>query len=569
MSETPRSVPSPLWPVAARVVLPGSKSETHRACVLAALAPGPVRIVGGSDCDDVRRTLAGLRAMGLDPGRAPSSTAGTARIDCGESGTTLRFLLSVAALRHGRWTLDGGARLRERPIGGLVRAWRELGATIEDTGGGAPLVVEGGSVRGGPARLAARESSQYLSSMMLVAHRLERGLRIELEGDVASRAYTRLTARMLERFGLPVEWEGDRVVLPAASGARVAEARVHQDWSAAGTWYAFQRLTGARLELPGLEPGTGQADEALPTALCALAAPDAGRLDCRHVPDQFPNLAVVAAATRTGPVRLVGGANLRTKESDRIAMMARELERVGARVQRHVDGLTIEGGRELSPATIDPARDHRIAMAFAVLGARVPGMRIADPGCVAKSYPGFFEELDRVCARPAPVAIVGQRAAGKTTLGRELARRTGLAHRDLDASFEQRHGSIAAFVAADGWQRFREREEALLPDLIEPGAIVSLGGGALESDASRALLAERAIVLWLDTPTDLVRERLAARPEARPTVSGGDVSEELDELERRRRPQYEAAADLRVDGGLPLDDQVELALTALAELGRP
>ena len=230
------------------------------------------------------------------------------------------------------------------------------------------------------------------------------------------------------------------------------------------------------------------------------------------------------------------------------------------------DGLVVRGGRPLRAATIDPANDHRVAMAFALAGLLSPGIAIADPECVGKSYPDFWRDLDTVVRSRRCVAVVGMRGAGKTTFARALAAHTGSDWIDTDLQFEARHAPIAAFVAMHGWPAFREREEEIVEQVLAPGRIVSTGGGAIEVEATRQLLRERALVVWLDGDAALLRARLTALPGTRPSLTGEAPLAEIDAVLARRNPLHAELATVRLDAAMPTSQQVE---TALRELGRP
>ena len=309
---------------------------------------------------------------------------------------------------------------------------------------------------------------------------------------------------------------------------------------------------------------SGQADEGLAALLAQLPPHGDTTIDVATMPDQFLNLAVLAAL-RPGTTTFVGGANLRVKECDRLAVAARELAKLGADVVERPDGLVVRGGRALHGGVVDPANDHRVAMAFALLGLLSPGIAIADPDCVAKSYPTFWRDLAHVLAQRPPLVLVGMRGVGKTTLGRALAARTGAVFVDVDERFVSRHGPIAAFVAQHGWPAFRAREAELVAAALQPNTIVATGGGAVTEESTRSLLRERARVLWLEAPLDVLRARLANDAAQRPSLTGAPVLDELAAVLAARTPMYAEVAHVRVDATLPLE---RLCVAALAPAGR-
>jgi 3-phosphoshikimate 1-carboxyvinyltransferase len=404
---------------------PSSKSLTHRACAIAVLSREPIVIERPLDAEDTRLFVAALERLGFAVGRMPErielappkAFPGEAVLHCGNAGTFFRFLIALAATIPSRIRIDGAPRLRERPAGPLVAALRALGVAIDEEGaaGCAPLVVHGGALDGGAVRLDAGESSQYLSALLLAGTRARSPLAIEVP-RLASSPYVDLTIAMLERFGGRVDRPapGRWVVHPArlAGGAVEIEA----DLSAAAYPAAAAALTGGTVEILGVSPESKQGDRRFLDLLrtmgagvtwgaaavvvrgATLAGIDA---DLSEMPDQVPTLAALAPFAR-GTTRISNVAHLRIKESDRLAAMTAELRRAGAAVEELADGLVIpgvwaEGGPPFelpsAPVTIDPHDDHRIAMAMALVGLRRPGLAIADPGCVGKSYPGFWRDL--------------------------------------------------------------------------------------------------------------------------------------------------------------------------------
>ncbi|MEZ6038606.1 MAG: 3-phosphoshikimate 1-carboxyvinyltransferase [Planctomycetota bacterium] len=566
---TPRAVEPLAFPSDATLSMPGSKSDANRLLVAAALSGREVTVTGASPSDDVRHLVAGLTTMGyaarwldeatgevaVGPRRSDAPTTGT--LFCGNAGTALRFLLSAAAITPGEWTLDGDEHMRRRPIQPLVDAWRALGIDAEASNGCPPVRVRGGAPHGDAVQVDARVSSQFVSSLLLVAARLPRGLRIDFGGELASRGYASWTAALLRRFGIEAAVAADHASVRPGYGDVPARIAVGGDWSSMGVWTCLDLLTGSRVHDPALHRDSGQPDEALGALLEQLQSADERTLDVEPLPDQFLNLAVTAALV-PGTTHLIGAANTRRKECDRVAVVARELRRCGVDLDEHQDGLTVRGGCAWRPTVIDPEGDHRVAMAFALAGLCAPGIAIGDPECVRKSYPSFWDDLERVRAQHRPVVLIGMRAAGKTTLGRAIAQRLGSTFYDTDERFVSRHGEIGAFVAANGWPAFRAEEQQLVASALQPGTIVATGGGAIEASDTQAMLRERAFVVFVDAPLELLRARLAGSD--RPSLTGAAVTDELDAVLARRLPIYRALADRTVDAARPLDEQLSLAL---------
>lgn len=423
-------------PARGRMTPPPSKSVTHRYLNLVLLSGAPALVSRPLLAEDTRLFLGALEALGWSVEergcavdlRPPAAAPARAELACGNAGTLFRFLTASAATVPGRWRIDGTPRLRERPVAPLVAALRELGARIESVGkeGHAPLTVEGGTLRGGRAHLDAGESSQYLSALLMAALVAPSATELRV-GALASEPYVELTRAAIRRFR-PAEAGGDPVS-EEDGGYRVLPARpvappdlvVEGDWSAACYPAAAAALTGGRVLLEGLDPLSPQGDRGFFDLLARMGAQvswtrdgaavegaplAAVDVDLSSMPDQVPTLAALAPFAH-GETRIYNVANLRIKESDRLRAMAEGLSRCGVPVEERDDGLVIpgcwaEGGGAVpaaaEPVVVDPVGDHRIAMSFAVLGLRRGGVSVADPGVVAKSYPGFWDDLEALVA---------------------------------------------------------------------------------------------------------------------------------------------------------------------------
>lgn len=566
-----------LAPAEACFDLPASKSAANRLLIAAALSGGRIEFGALELNEDIAAVLGGLRILGFSiehgsaglvvgPGPRRPQAGGT--IDCGAAGTALRFLAAVAALLPGEWHLTGTPRLLERPLEPLLAALRALGAEARLDQG---LWIRGGKPGAAVPKtlqLDAGISSQFLSGLLLIGAELSsQGLTIELSGSLASGDYARLTAKLLGTFGVEVRERGNIWSVRRTAPAPVAlRLQLPADWGAMGVWSCLAFATQSRLTATGLDPLDGQPDARLLELLPRFHAEGALELDLGVCPDQFMNVAVLAAQRR-GPTRLKGAANLRHKESDRLEQMLAALKAWGVEARLESDGLWIAGQPAVwRAAELDCAADHRLAMAFSLHGLMLGGVRLLGAECVAKSYPRFFEHLAGLRRSTTPVAIIGQRGAGKSTLGRALAQATGARFLDTDALFAAEHGPIHAFVDVQGWSSFRAEEERLLSEALLPGRLLALGGGAMESEKNRAVLAAKALVIWVDTPFEVLHARLSLPGETRPPVLGGTLEEELRALEARRRPLFEAAARVRVDGQASLETQIAQARQGLLAL---
>jgi 3-phosphoshikimate 1-carboxyvinyltransferase len=409
-------------PINAVVSVPGSKSLTNRALVVSSLAVGTSRLNNVLHSDDTRYMIAHLRMLGVAlraaddqveiEGTGGEFSAVQASLYCGNAGTTVRFLTALCALVPGTQLVTGDQRMQARPIGDLAHALRGLGADVEDTHGCPPVTVRSGILHGGGVEVQARLSSQYLSALLMIAPYAQQPVSLEAAGDIVSESYIELTLDVMASFGVTVERPtAGRFVIPQ----RRYEGRpfaIEGDATSAGYWWALAALTNSRIAVENVQPSTHQGDiELLPIlermgclitqqrGVCVHAPhllKSPGVVDMNRLPDGVMTLAMLAALAQ-GETRIVNVANLRVKESDRLAALVTELRRIGIEAEELPDGLRIQGGKPHG-ADIETYADHRMAMSFAVLGARVPGIRIGTPECVSKSYPTFFAQLQALSA---------------------------------------------------------------------------------------------------------------------------------------------------------------------------
>ncbi len=425
MLDAVRVLPDAPLGLAGCIAVPSSKSLTQRALVAAARAGSGARVEAPLDAEDTRLLFAALRTAGfvLDwtgntiaaDGHDPVSEAS---LELGDNGTGVRLLLGQLAGLFGRYRVDGSPRLRERPVAPLIAALRRLGARIRPEAGDRdrlPLLVQGWRLDGGRVGLDASASSQFVSALLMLGPLLSAGLEIALPTPPPSRPYVDLTLKVMRAFGVEAETAATGLVWSVAPQPyRPVVYRVEGDWSAAAFPLVAAAVAGGEVEVLGPSPQSAQGDARVLDLLVAagcrasfsaggvcLGGPATRRLDAdlRDTPDLFPVLAVALA--RLGG-RLGGLRGLVYKESDRLAEMVRLLGELGASFEREGDSMTAPGGAHLvAPArALDPAGDHRVAMALAVAGLVAPGLRLADWSCVGKSWPRFWEAWEGLVGKP-------------------------------------------------------------------------------------------------------------------------------------------------------------------------
>jgi 3-phosphoshikimate 1-carboxyvinyltransferase len=412
-------------PLGATVRVPGSKSITNRALLLAAMAQGSSIIESVLISDDTRRMAAGLSTLGFAvevdeaarritvEGRGGEIPAPAANLDAGGAGTALRFLAGFVTLGRGRYRLDGSSRMRQRPIGALIDAMRGLGLEVaSELGNGCPPIVidtTAHAFTGGAASIDASLSSQFVSALLMPAPLWREGLMLTTIGD-AARPFIAMTVSLMERWGASVSVAGDLIMVPGGQHYRAMNFTVEPDATAASYFAAAAALIGGIVTIPGITRTSVQGDAGFLEILEQMGArvtwhanaveiSGTGKLlgvdvAMNAMPDVVPTLVAIAPFADS-PTRIRKVGFIRYHESDRIGALATELRRLGAAVREFDDGLEITPS-VLHGATIETYDDHRIAMAFAVVGLKTAGISIRNPGCVAKTYPEFFDVLERL-----------------------------------------------------------------------------------------------------------------------------------------------------------------------------
>lgn len=414
------------------VSVPGSKSITNRALILAALASrdGDCQLKGALQSDDTEAMVACLRRLGfqIEPNwTAPEPTIHIQRnrgelipvreadLFVGDSGTTMRFLTAIVAAGRGRFRLDGSPRMRERPIGDLLTALQQLSvnAKCEHGDGYPPVMIETNGLDGGHVEVRGDVSSQFLSGLLMAAPFASRTVTIQVEGPLVSQPYVDMTIGQMSRWGLHVESTArNSYRIQSQSPRQQPTETIEADASAASYFFAAATIAGGSVTVCGYNPPniTQQGDMEFLSVMermgCKVERGQAWNvahgssrirgidIDMNAMSDCVPTLAAVACFAE-GPTTIRNVAHIRHKESDRIAALATELRKLGAEVDELPDGLRITP-RPLHGAEIETYNDHRIAMSMALIGLKVPGVVIKNPGCVAKTYPGFWEDLEKL-----------------------------------------------------------------------------------------------------------------------------------------------------------------------------
>jgi 3-phosphoshikimate 1-carboxyvinyltransferase len=404
------------------ITIHGSKSYTHRALIVSALAEGESVLVNVLRSDDTERTLQGLEKFripiyqesdGLHVlGKGGKIEGEDEVIFVGNSGTTMRFLTALSALKHGRTMLDGNDRMRERPIEDLLNGLSELGvrAYSIEKNGCPPVMVESQGLKGGKAQIKGEESSQFFSALLMIAPYAREDVHLEITGHMASKPYVDITLDVMSTFGVEVKSDGDHSFFIRAGQRYLPQTyHIEGDASNASYFFAAAAITKGRMRVENLRPNSIQGDAGFLAILEKMGcdvlrgedwAEVLGRelhgieVDMNAMPDLVPSLAITAAFAR-GETVIHNIGHLRLKESDRIKALALELSKMGIRIKEGKDWLEVTGGKAHG-AEIETHDDHRLAMSFAIAGLAIPGIKIKGEECVNKSFPQFWETLQRL-----------------------------------------------------------------------------------------------------------------------------------------------------------------------------
>ena len=408
--------------VPATVRVPGSKSLTQRALVAAALAQNNSFISNALIAQDTLYLIEGLRALGAQVVSAEgvffiSGTAGKIinsgkELFLGNNGTALRFLTALVCLGQGPYVLTGEKRLLERPVGALVEALQNMGADISTRNNCPPVKINANGLTGGKITLRDIESSQYVSALLLCAPYMPKGMNLILKGVVVSTPYIDLTIAVMNDFGAKIIQTGKYEYQVAAGKIyKACEYSVEGDASSASYFFLAAALLKKTIRVAGINRQSKQGDIRLLDVLeelgCKVRSEESWvevtgnnlaegdfTFDLNDMPDMVPTLAMLAAF-RKGQTVISNVAHLRIKESNRLAALVAELKRAGIEAQEMPEGIVIQGGK-MRPAKIETYNDHRMAMSFAIAGLVVRGIEIGDKKCVDKSFPKFWEELEKI-----------------------------------------------------------------------------------------------------------------------------------------------------------------------------
>lgn len=547
---------------------PPSKSYTHRALILAALAKGKSKIISPLTSEDTKATLDCLKRLGIKvkkrklfweiEGGNFSSPRKT--LFCRESGTTLRLMTGICSLVKGKSILTGESFLLKRPIKPLINSLRQLGVKCSSKGEFPPVTVENNLI-GGKTKLPGDISSQFVSALLLIAPLAKKEVEIELTTPLESKPYALMTIEAQKKFGVKINYSRNlRKFSAKKQNYRVGKYLVEGDWSSTAPFLAAGAIAG-RVEVENLNLKSLQADRKIIDVLKRMGAKikikknsvitekselRPIKVNVKDCPDLFPIICAISAVAK-GKSEIFGIQRLRIKESDRIGQMRRGLAKMGIKTYLKENKFLIEGD-EPRGGIID-SKDHRIIMAFSILGLVAKGKTIIkNAECVSKSFPEFFDVLKNL--RPKRnIVLIGYRGTGKTAVGEILAKKLKMPLISIDEMIVKRMGlSIPEIVKRYSWERFRKEESKIAKEV---GAlsdhIIDTGGGVILKEENVKNLKENGAVFWLKAGVKNIINRIKDDTQ-RPSLTGKkSFIEEVKEILREREPKYIAAADYIID----------------------
>lgn len=537
--------------------VPGSKSITNRALLIAALAKGKTTLKNFLESADTRHMRQALKKLGVKIAQRGNTLLvqggllyrSASKIFCGNSGTAMRFLTAVLAAQPFETILDGDQRMRERPIGDLLDSLRQLGAHAYSLKrNGYPPIFVKGPLKGGKCLIKGNISSQFLSGLLIAAPLAQNEVTILGEGDLVSKPYVDMTCDLIKRFGVLVERNGyKKFFIKEGQNYKARIFEIEGDASSASYFWGISALTGEPIHVTNIPKKSPQPDMELKEMLTCDMASFLDPINYQNFPDSAMTYAVLSAFQKEKS-ELRGLSNLRIKECDRLHALAVELRRIGCHVKELPDGLKISGNPEkLHGARIKTYNDHRMAMCFGMASFVLPGIKIENPGCVKKTYPNFWKDLRKLKKKflEKNIILTGMRGTGKTELGKALAQSLQRKFIDIDELIEcTAKKTISEIVQTKGWKYFRNLERKIVKKLrFVKHAVIATGGGTLINQQNAKILQENGKIIFLDAKIGILKKRLQ-HYKNRPSLTGeNNFLNELSQVYKKRKKQYLDIAD--------------------------
>ncbi|MFH0819382.1 MAG: shikimate kinase [Patescibacteria group bacterium] len=517
-----------LKPVKTQIHLSGSKSITQRALLCNYLSGNKGRVIKPLIADDTKFLQKALE----------KKLQG--KIFLGNAGTAVRFLLPFAPVGA---TITGNKYMQKRPISDLLNALEGLGIKTESLNGCPPVKIISRNIINKEVTVDASKSSQYLSSLLMLAPTLKNGLTIKIKNKLVSRPYIDLTLDVLKQYGIKVENKNYKIFKIKHQKFKQINFKVEADSSSASYWQVYNYITGSKIEMPNLNLKSVQGDIKFIKALEKLKMGKT-EFDFNKMPDMVMSMAVVSIFTNN-KIKIKNIENLRIKETDRLKALNYNLNKLGIKnkigknyiiIQDNNKFVETRHGVSLQKITIKSFDDHRIAMAFGILG-----LKIDNPKCVSKSYPDFWRDYKKI--KNANVVLTGMRGTGKTFFGAQWAKEWNMKFIDLDQEIERyAKMKVADIVSKNGWKYFRDLEYKITEKYsTSKNTVIATGGGTLMYKRNYNLLKNNYIILLVSEINDILKR--IEKEKNRPALNGHDFIFELNEIWKQRKAKYYAVAD--------------------------
>lgn len=582
-------------PTTATITIPGSKSYTNRALLMAALTRGTITIKNPLLSDDTKAMIHCLQTLGIEivqkaneisvKGDITKVKNNIYNLDADLSGTTIRFILALATIIPGIKKIYGKEGLNKRPLKDLVEGLRQLGAKIEylEREGFPPLKITSSTLSPGSLTMNGGVSSQYFSAILMIAP-LVGNVTIHVDGKQISKPYIDMTIDTMKQFGVDVINKKYKTYIIAANqNYKIKDYTVEGDISSASYFAAIAALTQSTITLQNGNPHSVQADMGFLRILERMGNKITlgdnyitleGKgiqplsVDMESCPDQAQTLAVLAAFA-DGITKISGIKSLRVKETERVIAVQNELKKMGIKTKATKNTLTIFGGHPQA-ATIDTYGDHRMAMAFAVAGTKLPGMIINNPDVVTKTFPDFWKKLQTIGVQTTPlrhinIIFIGMRGSGKSTIAQLLAQKMKRKSVDLDVLLVEKTGmTIPEIVEKYSWEYFREKEaEIAKSTALTENTIIATGGGVVLQKDTIDELKKNGILIFLRAPIETLVKRIGDDANRVALTNKKSRKEELEEVWGKRHVLYEQAADYTIDTESKTAEQVVMEILML------
>ncbi|MEK7544770.1 MAG: shikimate kinase [Patescibacteria group bacterium] len=548
--------------------IPGTKSLANRALIIAALAHGKNTIKNLPEGKDVGYMIQALKDLGIRIERKKNIIEVHGGIFhptkkeffTGNAGTTTRFLTSLLTLIPQKSIIRGDENMEKRPIGELVDALRAWGAHITylKKNGFLPLEIEGGQLTGGKIQTNANMSSQYLSSLLMIAPLTEKKSEIQVVGKISSEPYVDLTLDVMKKFGAHITKKTGLTKVRKTfeikkTQYKKATYEVESDAAGASYFAGIAHLHRKKISF-NIPKNTKQGEYGFFQAMKKLGT----KINCNTFPDTSMTLAVLAAVTK-GKTTLTGIHHLTVKETDRLQALTNEIRKLGIKVKKTKNSLEIHGNPDLQikkSIKIKTYDDHRMAMIFAVLKSKFPMIEIENPSCIQKSYPQFWADYRQYFTEiEKNIVLIGMRGSGKTTIGQKLASIMKYKFIDVDNEIQKREKrTIKEIIQKKGWKYFRVQESLLIKKISQKKKlIIATGGGSMIEQRNRNLLKKNGILVLLNCPINILQKRIQNDPlssSQRPNLKS------LKTLFKERKKSYYDAADLIIDSSTENEETI-------------